>query len=373
MMKKQNKIYLAIGIVAVVLIAAIAMFSMPKGEETIKIGVIVPLTGGASSYGEGWQRGVELAKEQILSQYGEKSLELIYQDSQLSPAETTKAAQKLINIDEVKAIIIGTSSETLAAAPIAETNKILLMTTATSPDVTNAGDYIFRINPSDLYQGKNLVEIVLDQGYDKIAILTVQNDYGIGITNVFKDEIEQMDGEVLTTEQFLPEGTTDFRTQLNKIKSKNPDAILIIGHENHYLLILKQLKELNIDLPLFSTEAFKSQSVLDGAGDLAEGVIFTTFAVPKTDIYQRYVSNHQETYGVEPFAFSDGFYDNTLLISEGLIKNNGDVDKTKTWLYNIKDWQGTTGILNYDENGDPTGKDYSFMVVENNAFVPYNK
>ena len=92
MMKKQNKIYLGIGIVAIILIAAVVMFSGPKGEDTIKIGALYPLTGGLSEYGEAAQRSTELAVEKINQNGGinGKTLEVNYQDHECN-SQTAKS------------------------------------------------------------------------------------------------------------------------------------------------------------------------------------------------------------------------------------------------------------------------------------------
>ena len=375
MADKNKTLLISIGVIAVLIIIGwITVFNVQdKEDEIIKIGVIIPLSGSGASYGEGWQKGVELAKEKIELEFGENVIQIIYEDSQFDSTEATKVAQKLINVNDVKAIILGSSSETLAVAPIAENNHVLLMTGGTSADITNAGDYVFRIYPSDLYQGKDLAKVVIDKGYTKVAVLTVQDDYGVGLTNVFQNEIKGMGGDVLAIENFIPEGTTDFKTQLNKISAKNPDSLLVIGHENHYPLILKQIKELNIKLPLFASESFQSQSILDATGNLANGVIFPNFVESKTEEHQTYVSKHQREYFSEPFAFSAGFYDNVLLVSEALINNKGDVAKAKAWLYNLKDWEGATGITNYDSKGDTVGKSYAIMIVENGKFKVHEK
>ncbi len=367
----KRKYFIMIAILLLVLVTACTQTGYVVKEQQIKIGVIAPFSGDGASYGEGWRKGAELAKEKIEAEFGEGVIELIYEDSKLNPAEAVTSTQKLIAYDGVKAIVIAVSSETLAIAPITEENNILLMTGGTNADITDAGEYVFRIYPSDLYQGKDLADTILNQGYDEIAVLTVQDNYGIGLTNTFESRVEEIGKSLSIVEKFVPE-TVDFKTQLNKISTKNPDVLLIIGMDNHYPLILKQMKELNMDLPLFASETFQSQTILDNAGDLSEGVIFTTFVESETEEYLNYVSNHKNKYDSEPFVFSAGFYDNILLVSEALIKNNGDIDEAKDWLYNIKDWNGATGITNYDVNGDTVGKSFTLMTVKNGEFVEYN-
>jgi len=372
-MKKQ--IWIPI-LVVVVIVAGVLIFSLQKStvsqeKKVIKIGAILPLSGEASAYGNSWQKGAELAVEEIKKKYG-VNIEVVYEDSQFESSKAVTAAQKLINIDNVKAIILGSSRETLAVAPLAEEKKILLMTGGNAAEITNAGDYVFRIYPSNLYQGEDLANFALKQGYTKIAVLTLLDDYGVGLTDIFKKRVEENGGNIIS-ETFPQQGITDFRTQLTKIKNSNSDALLIIAATNQYPLILKQIKELNINIPLLAPETFQSASILSKAGELAEGVLFTTFVEADTKEYDNFADAHQKKYGEMPGPFSSGFYDNIILVSEALIKNNVNIEKAKDWLYNVKNWSGATGITNFDENGDPIGKSYTIMTVKNGQFVSYEK
>jgi branched-chain amino acid transport system substrate-binding protein len=371
-MSKTTKIIGQI-VILIIIIVLVIVFSKEKPlEGEVKIGVILPLTGELANYGNSWKRGIELGLEKIKRDEG-IDVKVIYEDSQMDPAKAVTAAQKLINIDSVRAIIIGSSRETLAVAPIVEKNKILLMTSGNAAEITNSGDYVFRIYPSNTYQGNDLANIAIKKGYTKkLAVLTMLDDYGIGLSNIFKEKIEQAGGQVVV-ETFPKEGATDFKTQLIKIKTTSPEALLIIGAENIYPLILKQIKQLDLNIPLLATETFQSQAVLDGVGQLAEGVLYANFVEAKTKEYSDFVKAHKEKYNEEPGPFSTGFYDNTVLILESLIKNNGNIEKAKKWLYDLKGWAGATGITTYDKNGDPVGKSYTIMTAKNGQFVPYEE
>lgn len=374
-MNKTTKLIIGVIIILTVIVIGWSIYkSQVKlvSTEPIKIGVIVPLTGEAATYGDVWKKGVELAVEKIENEYGIK-IEAVYEDSQMLPANTVTAAQKLINIDKVKAIVIGSSRETLAAAPVAENNKILLMSAATSPEITKAGDYVFRIYPSDLYQGNDLADLAAKKGYTKLAVLAVLDDYGKGLTEVFKTRVEKEGGKVEIVENFIPEGAMDFRTQLTKIAGIKPEAVLILAYKIHYPSILKQMQELNIHIPILASEAMYDPDVLKNVGKLAEGILLTNYTEPKTKEYEEFVLLHKEKYDTEQGAFSAGFYDNTILVLKALIENKGDVEQAKNWLYNVKDWHGATGTTNFDENGDVVGKSYTVYTVKNGQFVPYGE
>jgi len=368
-MKKQ---IILIFIIAVVLILGVwyGASKGPEQKEAIKIGVILPLTGGASSYGLSWKRGVELGIEKVQREY-DVEIEVIFEDSQMQPVKSATLAQKLIAVDKVGAIIIGSSRETLAACPVAETNKVLLLSAGTSPGISKAGDYIFRIYPSDSYQGSDLADLATRQGYKSVAILTVADDYGKGIADFFEEKFEKQGGEVTIMETFMPEGFSDFKSSLRKIALTEPDVLLLLAYSHHFPLILKQIKELDLKIPLFASETLYDVKVLESVGDLAEGILLTSYTEPKTKEYDEFVFLHQGKYNENPGPFSAGLYDNTVLVLKALIENERDLEKAKNWLYSIKDFSGATGITNYDSNGDVIGKSYSIFEVQDGKFIPY--
>ena len=372
----KSKQVIAIVIVAVIIIAGVwygvvtNKTNTPQTKEPIKIGAILPLTGEGASYGDVWKKAIELGRSGIEAKYGQK-VEIIYEDSQMKPADSATAAVKLINTDKVKAIIIGTSRESLAAAPIAEANKVLMMSGGTSAEITKAGDYVFRTYPSDLYQGNDLADFAMKKNYTQMAVLFLNDEYGKGITDVFGQRLELIGGKVVASEEFQAQGASDYKTQLTKIAKEKADAILIIGSQNQYALILKQMKELGISLPVLAGEAFKDQAILDTAKELSEGVIFTAFVDPQTLEGEKFNSLYREKYASEPGAYAAEFFDNTELLLTSLIENKGDVERAKSWLYTVKDWHGATGITNFDSNGDVVGKSYTIYTVKNGQFVPY--
>ncbi|MDD4990018.1 MAG: penicillin-binding protein activator [Candidatus Pacebacteria bacterium] len=374
----KNKQIIASIIVGVIIIAGVwysvatNKANTPQANESIKIGAILPLTGDGASYGDVWKRSIELGRGEIEAKYGQK-VEVIYEDSQMKPADAATAASKLVSTDKVKAIIIGTSRETLAVAPIAEQNKVLVLAGATSPEVTKAGDYIFRTIPSDLYQGNDLADFAIRKGYAQMAVLFLNDEYGKGITDVFGQRLEAIGGKVVAKEEFQAQGASDYRTQLTKIAKENPNAVLIIASQNQYALILKQMKELNINLPVLAGEAFKDQTILDSAKELAEGVIFTAFVDPQTPEGAKFDSLYKEKYASQPGPYAAEFFDNTELLLTALIESRGDIEKAKEWLYAIKDWRGATGTTNFDANGDVIGKSYTIYTVKNGQFVPYQQ
>ncbi|MBM2817656.1 MAG: Extracellular ligand-binding receptor [Parcubacteria group bacterium] len=225
-----------IGIIAVILIVVgISYFgknsSQPATKEPIKIGVILPLTGDAATIGESLKNTITIAIEEINGSGGVENrlLEMIYEDGKCGGLASASAAQKLINIDKVKFIIGGAcSGETLGSAPIAESSKVVLLSpVSSSPDITNAGDYVFRNFASDASSGNEIAEAIIDIGHKKVAVISEQTDYSQALRKVFEKRFTELSGTITTSETYTT-NTRDFRTQLTKIKNTLPDAIYLV-------------------------------------------------------------------------------------------------------------------------------------------------
>ena len=153
-------------------------------KKIVKIGFMAPLTGGAASYGLSIKKGVDLANKETGSK-----LQIVYEDSRCSGKDAVNAINKLVSIDKVSAIVCEVcSGATLAAAPIAERNKVVMISSSsTSPNITNAGVYIFRTVPSDALQGDFGAKYVFSKGHRKLAILYSNEEYGMGFTKVLSE------------------------------------------------------------------------------------------------------------------------------------------------------------------------------------------
>jgi len=367
--RKSNALRWVIGIViiAIIIIGAVLIFT-PKETGVIKIGFIAPLSGDTAVYGTASRGGAEIAIEEINNAGGinGKKLEVIYEDGKCNGKDSATAANKLISIDNVF-VIFGTvcSAETLAIAPIAESNKIILLSAASSaPSITEAGDYIFRTWPSDSLQGKEMAEYVYGKGIKKVAIINMNSDYPVGLANVFKETFVQLGGEVLISEIYEPTAK-DFRTQLTKIKAKNPEAIYIIPYTAEAGILVKQIKELGIKAELYGPETFHSQEVINTAGNASEGIVYMMPKFDETEqLTKELLDKYKTKYGKDsPFAVvTANTYDGVYIIAEGL-KKGVSSDAVKGYLYTLKDYPGTAGVLTIDQNGDAL-KDFQFMIIK---------
>ena len=384
----MKKIILAILTLFVLILSACQVqqqVQQPAGGEvkqiqqrgSYKIGVMYPLTGDAAAYGLPIQKTTKYAADEINAKGGVngKKLELIYEDSKCNPKDGNAAAQKLINIDKVKVIIGGVcSGETLGAAPLANDNKVVMVSpSATSPDITaKGGDFVFRLAPSDAFAGV----VASDYAYNelkarKAAIVSETTDYSQGLRRVFKENFEKLGGQVLADETYNPEDT-DFRTQATKIKAANADIVYVVPQTKAKgVLLVKQLKEAGAKQQLVTAEVLIGRDVVKENPADVDGIIgveqkFDDKNPKAAPILAKY---KQDTKEEAPFpGYMSGAYDAVYLVADAIAKNGYDGEKIRDYLYAVKGYNGAVGKVSIDQNGDVV-MDFSVKQIKNGELV----
>ncbi len=339
--------------------------------ETIKIGVLLPLTGALGPVGEKMKMGAELAAKEINEHGGinGKKIELIVEDTQTDPAKAVEAAKKLIDINKVKVIVgAAASSSTLAIADYANKKKVVVISPAsTSPKITEAGDYIFRVVASDALQGKALADLAVEKGYKTAATLVINNDYGIGIEDVFSRAFEEKGGKVVQKIRF-DTGKGDYRTELEQIRASNPDVIMFVAYPEDAAVILKQAYELGINIPWIAAEGIATEEMFNYPlmKEAMEGMLLTKPSSPTgSPLYQYFVEQFKKAFNEEPGIYSDYTYDAVFLASMAIAYAGYDGEKIKDTLYWIsRHYKGVTGDKTMDENGDIIYQSYDILLAK---------
>lgn len=338
--------------------AAQTVQSPPNEALEVVFGAMFPLTGDGAAYGEPLSRQLQLTVDELNAAGGiaGKLVRIILEDSKCNPKDGANAANKLINIDKVKVIFGGAcSGETLGAAPIAEQNKVILLSpSATSPDLTTAGDYIFRTAPSDANAGGVAAEVALDEGFETAAIINENTDYAQGLARVFKEVFTEEGGEVVAVESYNPE-ETDFKTHILKIKDKNPDVIYIVPQAPPKgVLLIKQLREQGLTKQLMTAEVLIGRDVVKEHGKEMEGLVGIEQAFDEKGAFaQQSLGAYRTKYGEPPYPFYQAATRDALYLITDAIKEYGfDTEKIKKKLYETKNWDGAVGKLTIDEHGD---------------------
>lgn len=335
----------------------------PQTSEPIKIGFIAPLSGDAAVYGEPARNVVNLAVEEINSAGGinGSEVEIIYEDGKCNGKDASNAAQKLINSDKVMAIVGGfCSSESLAAVPIAESAKVVLLSPgSSSPDLTGKSPYFFRNYPSDASQGTVLANVAFgEKKWKKVAFIQEQLDYPLGIFKAFSAEFEKLGGTVVKEE--FPTNANDFRSQLAKLRTQNPDALFIDTQTPAAAeRILKQLSDLKWKPALIVSDAVSGDlKTVENNKAALEGALAAEFGTDSSNPkFSQLLENYKAKYGSElPYqSYGQTEYDAIYVLVDGIKAVGYDGEKLAAWSRTIRDWDGASGKITIDQNGDRVG------------------
>ncbi len=355
--------------------------SKQRQEQPVRIGAIVPLTGDAAGYGISLKKGMDLAVEELNKQPDSagRHLNIVFEDDRNLPQAGVSAFNKLVSVNHVP-MVLGAmfSAVTLAIAPIAENQKIVLLSpTSSAIELTTAGDYIFRIYPSDSYDGQYLAKFASEKLHAKrVAIVTLQAASTTSISQLFKKLFTAAGGTVVLDETYQT-GNTDFRAILTKINEQKPDLVFLAGTMNETAALLRQAKELGVKTTFLGISTLYDPKFLKLAGDAANGVLFSSpmfDPASQTPEMTNFVSAYHTKYGQAPDILAGYGYDTVniaALAIDQAAKNGGATpDNIKTALYAIKDYPGVTGKMSFDQNGDVV-KELRIMTVTGGKFVPY--
>ncbi len=373
-MMKKTKIIIGIIILAILVWGGVKLFEIKdeKIKEPIKIGAALSLTGKAAYYGEQTKNGLDLAIEKIKKENYPFKLELIYEDTRSDAAPAVSAISKLIDADKVK-LIIGPirSSDVLAAAPIAEKNRVILFITVASTDeITQAGDYIFRNRETSAPHSKKMAEILINKGIRNVTVFSSKSANSIGYSKFFTDSFKQLGGQIVLSVQY-DEKNNDFRTDISKVKNSEVEAFYIsptLGKDGG--LITKQIRELGFKQLITMNPVPESTEFLDASGIYSEGVVYTSpaFDVDDPNI-QDYRMSYKAMYGKESDFISANAYDAMKIIADAIKTCKGDnAECIKYYLYNVKDYPGIGGLTSFDANGDVT-KPVIVKTIKDGQFV----
>lgn len=366
-MKRVSKVLTAL-VLGTVLASLAAGCGGEKKADTIKVGANLEMTGGSASYGISSKNAIELAFKEINEKGGinGKQLELVVADNKSEAAEATNAMQKLVSQDNVVAVIgPNLSSSVIAASAINNSAKVLdIAPMATNPYVTvdqasgKTKDFNYRTCFIDPFQGTVMAKFATAElGVGNAAILIDNSsDYAKGLAQFFKENFVKEGGAVTAEESYLQKDT-DFKATLTKIKATNPDFLYVPGYYQEVGLIVKQARELGMNMPIAGGDGWDSAKMPEIAGAAAlNNTYFSSLYSPEdsSDINKNFVAAYEKAYGQKPDVFAALSYDSALLVAEA-IKNAGSTEPAKISeaMAKINGFSGVSGSVTFDDKHNP--------------------
>jgi branched-chain amino acid transport system substrate-binding protein len=349
------------------------------GPDKILIGNFGSLTGTEATFGVSTRDGITLAMEEWNKNGGVlgKQIELKAYDNQGKPEEARLSVEKLINVDNVVAVLGEVAStRSLAGAPVAQQNKVPMITpSSTNPMVTQKGDYIFRVCFIDPFQGEVIAKFAYNsKKFRKAAILRdSKSDYSMGLSKYFENKFTSLGGTIVADEKYTS-GDSDFKAQLTNLKSKHPEFIYVPGYYTEVVLIARQARELGINVPLMGGDGWDSSVLKEIGGQAVEGNYFSnhyTVEDPRPEV-QNFIKNYKARFGTVPDSLAALAYDSANVLFDS-IKRAGSVEgpKLRDAIAATKDFHGVTGVITLNEHRDAVKsavvlevKDGKFKYVE---------
>lgn len=338
-------------------------------DKTVKVGGLLEMTGGSASFGISSKNGIELAFKDINAKggvLGGKKLELVVADTKSEASEATNGMQKLISQDGVAAVIgPNQSSAVIAASAINNGAKVLGITPmGTNPDITvNPADgktraYNYRACFIDPFQGTVMASFAYnDLGVRKAAVLVDNtSDYSKGLAKFFTENFANKGGSVVIEEAFLQKDT-DFKSTLTKIKVANPDFIYIPGYYQEVGLIIKQARELGINVPIAGGDGWDSAKLPEIAGKAAlNNTYFSSLysSDEASEMNKKFVEEYQKEYNTKPDVFAALAYDSALLVAKAIEDaKSAEPAKIAEAMSKISGFKGVSGDVVFDEQHNP--------------------
>lgn len=324
--------------------------------DTIRIGVYGDTTGATSSFGQSTKNGIQLAFEEINAAGGVngKKLEMVFEDDQGTPEKAKTVISKLISQDKVAAVLGEVaSSNSLAAAPVAQEAKIPMITpSSTNPKVTEVGDYISRVCFIDPFQGSVMAKFAANTLKAKTAAILGDNssDYSKGLTKFFEEEFNKLGGKVITKQTYAQKDQ-DFKAQLTQMRDQKPDIIYVPGYYGEVGIIAKQARELGMTQPLLGGDGWDSPELWKlGGAALKDAYISNHYSAdnPAPEI-QNFVKAYQAKFNVAPDSLAALAYDSAKVLADAIKRAGGtESAKLKDAINATKDFPGVTGKITLD-------------------------
>lgn len=351
--------------------------STSSSDDTIKIGVFQPLTGANAAGGEMEKAGTDLAYK-LRPKVGDRDVEMVVADNKSDKVEAATVAERLVSQDKVSAVVGSWgSSFSIAAGPIFEENEVTAVgASCTNPLVTLGNNYYVRVCFIDSFQGKMIAKYAVEELGAKTAAIIIEksNDYSVGLASFITAAMKEYTGDenaIVATAEYST-GDQDFNAQLTQIGKANPDVIFAPGNFTEGAMIVKQARQQGLEQRFLACDTWVTPDFLAIGGDAVDGVIVSTFFDANADLTpktQEFVKAYREEYNEDPSGFAALSFDAYNLVMDAIEQvGTDDPVKLNEAIRNTKDWEGVTGFITLDENGDAT-KGVVFNEVKDGAFT----
>jgi branched-chain amino acid transport system substrate-binding protein len=337
------------------------------GDEPLKIGALLSVTGPASFLGAPEARTLEMLVQDLNAQGGVAGhrIQLVVKDTAGDPAKAVSFAKQLMEEDGVFAIIgPATSGETIAVKPVAEQGRTLLLSCAAAEVIVSpVASHVFKVAPKDKDAAEMIFRRMNRMGVKRIGFLSSNTGFGKG----GKEHVEKLapaHGIEIAVSEVYDKAATDLTAEVTKLKAANVQAILNWSIEPAQAIVIKNARQLGLKVPIFQSHGFANIQYARAAGAAAEGVIFPASRIvvaealpekhPQKPVVAAYKKGYERRYGEDVSTFGGHAHDALLILARAVREAGLDRTKVRAAIENMKGFVGTAGVFNFtpaDHNG----------------------
>ncbi len=346
-----------------------------------KLSFFLPLTGDLMQYGLSLQKGAQLAMDQYNAANGTDYV-VEFNDDKGDPTESVNVANKIVSDPTVIAGLGSfNSSCAMAAAPVFEENKLLLLSpTASHTDFPTMGDYIFSAVISQKYEGAMYADELkkLDKG-TKVAIVYQNTDFGVQATQLFANRWTEEGGTIVANEAFVPGSTKDFSPIISKIKQQDPDILYISASYSDAAQIFLQAKNLDLGATFVGPATCLNEEFLQLVGTQIDGSImlstnpcFMPSVLETADLDENtknFVSTYEDAYNEVPDGFAAQAFDAVNIIMDAVEKVGTDSSALRDEIAGLRGFEGVSGYdMEFNDTKEMIKGVYVFEVKDGNFY-----
>lgn len=375
-MKKQFSLLLVV-ILALSLLSGCSANKSSSGDGPVKVAVSFPMTGDNAEYGKSFLTAIEIKVDEWNKNGGVLGREIkieSYDDKNVGE-EAASIAQRIVSDPAIVGVIGHFSSGvSMVAAPTYQENKLIeISNTASHPDYSSIGNYIFRNNTvisSEIDVLEDIIEN--DLKLTKVGVIAIQTDWGATAGGIAEKMIDANPNLELVAREDVLEGSDDYSLAIAKLKEAGTEVVITVGMYPLIAPVAKQYKVVDPEIKILGLSNAYAQQLIELGGEDVEGVMFPVsfYADADNEETKKFVTAYTEKFGSEPSALAAQAYDSVGILLEA-VKQNGSTDKESLRdTLNGLTYPGITGETKFDEIGDAT-KSYTKLVIQNGKFVRY--
>jgi len=369
-MSKTSKIVYLVLVILVVILGGVYINGSSSDKGIIKIGVIIPLSGPISSYGEAAMGGFKLAQKEINESGGilNRQVELLFEDDQCDSNKGISAYNKLKSIDRVSFLFVFSCNDVSGPIiPLIQKDKIPSLVFVAPKTEKPQDNYVFRNYPADFLQGQFIANFAWQElKKKKAAVVFIKNNYGEEVSRSFVEEFKKLGGEIVLDDG-ISENETDLKTEWLKVKEQKADFIYFPAYSSNYVTGLKQMKEIGLSIPVVVGETIATEEVKKL--NQAQGVLFVASKSTNPEGFQTKVKTvHNGVINfLTPYAYDAFFILKDAIAKTGSLDNKGVRNNlAKTSYRGI-----ASPLVEFKDDGNLKEAKFEVMMIKNSHAVPY--